>query len=248
MRVPGWVVTYGDMMSLLLCFFVLLLSFSTISEDSFNEAMMSLQGALGVLDRFDALNNPVPKRPKKTLADIEKMARKLRRQMQIMAHDSDVEVEFDELGGLKINLPSGILFVSGNADLRPEAYPVLAELGTVLRDVPDSFIEVRGHTDGRPLRGNPAFLDNYDLSYARANVVTRRLNEMGGVPLNQFEITACGPSQPVATNDTPEGRQVNRRVEIFVRGAFNRDSVEELRRKADTLSQEYGTATAPVTP
>jgi len=236
--VPGWVVTYGDMMSLLLCFFVLLLSFSTISEEAFNKAFMSLQGAFGVLDRFDGLINPVPRRPRKTQEEVERMARKLQRQMQVLAKDSDVTIEFDEEGGLKISLPSEILFESASAALRPGAYTVLNELAEVLKDVPESFIEVRGHTDARPLAYSTNYRDNYDLSYMRADAVARRLNVFGGIPLNQFEIVACGPSQPMATNLTPEGQQANRRVEIYVRGAFNRGKMAELRKKANVLSRD----------
>ena len=234
---PGWMVTYGDMMSLLLCFFVLLLSFSTISEEAFNKALMSLQGAFGVLDRFDSIVNPVPRRPKKTEEAVEQLARRLRREMQVMAKDTDVKIEFDEEGGLKISLPNKILFESARAELRAEAYPVLNELAEVLKDVPDSFVEVRGHTDARPLTRTPQYRDNYDLSYARADAVTRRLNESGGIPLDQFEIVSCGSSQPIATNTTPEGQQANRRVEVYVRGAFNRGRIEQLRREAEALSR-----------
>ncbi len=229
---PGWMVTYGDMMSLLLCFFVLLLSFSTISEEAFNKALMSLQGAFGVLNRFDALVNPVPRRPKRVPESIERVARELQREMQIEAKDTDVEIDFDKEGGLRISLPSEILFESGSAELRPQAYDVLDEIGAVLRDVPDSFIQVRGHTDSRPMTSSTAYRDNHHLSYARADAVTRRLNRFGKVPMDQFEIVACGPTQPVATNTTPEGRRANRRVEIYVRGAFNRRRIEEMRERA----------------
>lgn len=236
-EVPGWIVTYGDMMSLLLCFFVLLLSFSTISEEAFNEALASLQGAFGVLEKYDGIISPVPRRPRKTTADIERMARELQRQMQVLDKDTDVEVRFDEEGGLKISLPSNILFESASATLKPQAYPVLNELAEVLKDVADAFIEVRGHTDDRPLAGHGRYRDNYELSYKRAEAIWRRLTEVGGVASHRFEIVACGPSQPVSTNDTQEGRQANRRVEIYVRGAFNRGRIEELRDKAESLSQ-----------
>ena len=236
-EIPGWVVTYGDMMSLLLCFFVLLLSFSTISEEAFNQALMSLQGAFGVLPRFDSLFNPVPRQPKEAQEAMERMARKLKRQMQVMGKDTDIDVQFDLEGGLKINLPNKILFESGNANLKPDAYAILNEVAEVLRDVPDSFIEVRGHTDARPMSRSTEYRDNYDLSYGRADAVVRRLNTFGNIPMNQFEIVACGPSRPIATNTTADGQRANRRVEIFVRGAFNRDRIEEWRNKVDAMEE-----------
>jgi len=225
------------MMSLLLCFFVLLLSFSTISEEAFNQALASLQGALGVLDRLDGIVGPVPRRPREAREALERLARQMQRQMQVIAKETDVKIEFDKEGGLKISLPGKVLFESSSADLKAEAYPVLDELAEVLKDVPDAFIEVRGHTDGRPLVQATRYRDNYELSFRRADAVTRRLHEFGGIPLNQFEIVACGPSRPVATNDTEEGREANRRVEVHVRGAFNRSKLEELKRRADTLQK-----------
>lgn len=225
-------------MSLLLCFFVLLLSFSTISEEAFNEALASLQDALGVLDMHSGIVNPIPRRAEKNAQDIQETARQFQQHMQVLDKDSDVKVRFDDEGGLKISLPNDILFEAANAALRPEAYPVLNGLAEVLKDVPNAFIEVRGHTDGRPVAQGSLFRDNYDLSYKRAEAVWRRLTEVGGLPFDQFEVVACGPSQPIATNDTPEGRQANRRVDIFVRGAFNRDKIEEWRDKAESLTRK----------
>lgn len=237
-EVPGWIVTYGDMMSLLLCFFVLLLSFSTISEEAFNQALSSLQNALGVLEMNQSIVNPMPRRTQESPEDVEEVARKFQENMQVLDKDSDVKVRFDEEGGLKISLPNDILFQGSNATLRPEAYPVLNGLAEVLKDVPNAFIEVRGHTDGRPVSAGGLYRDNYELSYKRAETVWQRLTQVGGLPSDQFEIVACGPSQPIATNDTPEGRQANRRVDIFVRGAFNRDKIEEWRSKAESLTRK----------
>jgi len=250
MEVPAWVVTYGDMMSLLLCFFVLLLSFSTMSEEAFKEALTSLKGALGVLEAHEALINPVPRAPRGREADenaretMANIARDLMRELQVMEKDSNVRVTFDEEGGLKISLPNEILFRSGSADLMPSAYAVMDELATVLRDVPDAFIEIHGHTDGVPISRPGTFRDNYDLSYARADVVARRLSLAGEIPLTLFQMTASGEGRPIAPNVTPEGRQANRRVEIFVRGAFNRMRIEELRKKAGQLVAPEGDGTA----
>ncbi len=238
---PGWIVTFSDLMSLLLTFFVLLLSFSTISEQEFNEAMMSLQGALGILPKFSHVISVAPRPPRRPTDDTAKAARRLRRQMQLMAKDKQVKIQYDALGGIKISLPSAVLFDSGNAVLKADAYPVLQSVGDTLRDLPDTFIEVRGHTDGQALTTSLEYRDNYVLSYFRADAVARQLNVASGVPMEQFELIACGPNQPMATNDTLEGRRANRRVEIFVRGLVDKKKLQPL---FDTVDQ-YDTFEPP---
>lgn len=234
---PGWMVTYGDMMSLLLCFFVLLLSFSSISERKYSRAIQSLKGALGVLPRNTSVIEPLPVQqlhPRRPRA-IERAARMIRERLLINNKAKDVKVEFDEEGGLKINLPSEILFDTAQAELKSAALSVLDDIAVVLKDLPNAEIEICGHTDSRPLTGGGRFEDNYHLSYARAKSVTDFLHENSGIPMKVFEIVACGPSQPIATNETEEGMQANRRVEIYVRGEFSEETTEELRRAIDAL-------------
>jgi len=233
--VPAWVVTYGDMMSLLLTFFVLLLSFSTISEEAFNRAMMSLQGAFGVLPQFTHIINPVARPQRKVPREIEGLAREIQRQAQVDGREQDVEVKYDKDGGLKIVLPNKVLFDSAKADLKAGCFEVLQGVGELLADLDTAVIEVRGHTDDRPLRGSSLFRDNWDLSFSRADAVVRYLGESAKVAMNRFEIIACGPSQPIATNATPEGQAKNRRVEIYVRGLPDSSKIDEMEARFDGL-------------
>lgn len=228
---PAWMVTYGDLMGLMLTFFVLLLSFSTINEEEFKEALKSLQGALGVLPRNLSVidvNNAVQRAPRSPRA-ASRMAMELRRRMQILGMDEQVDVELDnERGGLRINLPGHILFETASDLLRPEAYAILGDIGDVLATVPEASVEIRGHTDSRPLRNHPRFADNWDLSYHRAKSVMEYLSSSAQLDPGRLEAVACGPTQPIATNDTPEGQQANRRVELFVRGEFSEETRESL--------------------
>ena len=231
---PAWMVTYGDLMSLLLTFFVLLLSFSSITEEKFEEALLSLRDALGIMPQSlsivsieqEAQTHPRPPR------SIERVAREMQRRLQVLGRDHDVDLEYDE-GGIKVNLPSQILFESARAELRPEAHEVLDTLAEMLGDLPGATFEVRGHTDSRPLLSSAVFEDNYDLSYGRAKSVTTYLDEMGEAPLEQFEIVALGPAQPVASNETEEGRLRNRRVELQIRGEFEETELDELHERLD---------------
>jgi len=235
---PQWVVTYGDMMSLLLTFFILLVSFSTINEEEFNEALESFRGAVGILPYYETLIAPrVPMRkPAKSSRRMEQIAREMQRRMQVLGLEQEIQIEEDyEQGGLKISLPSHVLFDTAKADLRLEAYEVLSNVAEVLREIPSAAIEVQGHTDIRPLRPGAQFADNWDLSYFRAKSVMFYLRHVGGLDHFLIEAVACGPAQPIATNETEEGMQANRRVELFVRGDFPEETREDIQERIRTL-------------
>ncbi len=107
---PAWVVTYGDMMSLLLTFFVLLISFSTISEREFTQAVMSLRGALGVLDKTTGVLKFMSA-PRKTrreaVEEMRRLARELERRMQISGMEKDIDVSLNlEQGELRSTCPA----------------------------------------------------------------------------------------------------------------------------------------------
>lgn len=236
---PLWVVTFGDLMSLLLTFFVLLLSFATMEDPKrFEQAVISLRGAFGVLPKDMTMIqiNPMPKRMQKASKSAEELARRLRRRLQILGKEEEIDIQYDAQGGLKISLPNRVLYESAKAELKPEAFQVLNDLGDLLSGLPDAFFEVRGHTDNRPLSTQGSFRDNYDLSFGRADAVARYLNQTGNIAMEQFEIVACGAGQPVSPNITPEGRQANRRVEIFVRGLISDEEAEELQRGVQSLT------------
>jgi len=240
---PMWVVTYGDMMSLLMTFFVLLLSFSTISEEKISQARTSFNGALGLLPKYNAITRPVPNSQslsRRVPRSIERLARELQRQLQVMGKESEIDIEYDQEGGLKINLPGHVLFDSARAELKAEASEVLSALADLLVGIPDKYIEVRGHTDSRPLTASRLFRDNYDLAYHRAKNVMLYLSREGAIPEREFEVVACGPSQPIASNDTDDGMRANRRVEIKVRGEFEKEMMEEIREAIDAIAPIKG--------
>lgn len=244
---PEWLVTYGDLMSLLLTFFVLLLSFSTISEEDFNQAMMSLQGAFSFLPRFSGVVSNIPRLRQQQQESVHNVARRLRRRIQVLGLEREVKIDYDARGGLKISFPDSILFEPGSAELKSDVLPLLDDVSAILNEMPDTFVEVRGHTDNTPpLAGSP-YRDNFDLSYARADAVGRWMIGRNGIASERFELVACGAGQPVAPNDTEEGRKANRRVDIYVRGLVDKAKIEteEVQRKR---LRETGTTEAPLLP
>ena len=111
--------------------------------------------------------------------------------------------------GVVINLPD-ILFEFDRANLTPEAHRTLGEISEVLRDVKGRPLAVEGHTDAV---GRVTY--NKDLSNRRAESVARELAR-AGVPTSQMRTTGYGEGSPIATNNTPEGRARNRRVEVII--------------------------------
>jgi chemotaxis protein MotB len=116
-------------------------------------------------------------------------------------------------GRLVMRLPQDVLFPSGVADLSREGELALMEVAVILRQFPDRRFMVAGHTDNQPVKEN--FKDNWELSVARALVVTRFLVE---AKMKAQNIVAAGYGEydPIAKNATPEGRRENRRIEIIL--------------------------------
>jgi len=213
---PAWLATFGDMMSLLLAFFVLLFSFSSIQESKFQAAMASLQGALGVLDSYPTvpIHDHLEHTPdlQRTLEGVNRKMEEIKKQVEALKNTEEVSVNRTETG-LAIRLDSQFLFSSGSAELREEAYEMLLGRMGHIKDLPNE-IRVGGHTDNLPIK-NAQFPSNWELSTARASSIIRFFEERGMDP-RRMKAVGYGEWRPVARNDSPENRQQNRRVEIYV--------------------------------
>ncbi len=119
--------------------------------------------------------------------------------------------------GVNVNLTEGVLFSSGSASVSDAGRAVLEKVSAELANMPFQTI-VAGHTDNAPIGGKLAktFPTNWDLASARATEVVRIL-EKSGLPGARLVAVSFGPNQPIASNETPEGRKQNRRIEIRLR-------------------------------
>lgn len=138
-------------------------------------------------------------------AQLDRQAADLRRQI------GDDRITITNTGSeLIVNLPQDILFATESAALRADLQADIRALGSNLLQYPNTLVQVIGHTDNT---GSAAF--NQDLSERRARSVAGVLLETG-VPGNRISTIGRGEAQPIATNQTPEGRQQNRRVEVII--------------------------------
>lgn len=217
---PAWMTTFGDMMTLLLVFFVLLYSFSSMDVEKFRGFISALQNQLGVLDGGQTITAN-PNIDAGTLGDdyaqapqnIQQIMRELDNYIENNGLEDRVDVE-NKRKGLVISLTGEILYELGRADIRDQGREVLAMISDMLIDIPNDIM-IEGHTDDLPIRTDE-FPSNWELSTARAvNIIKFLIEERDFEPAR---LSAAGYSEyrPVAENNSADGRAENRRVEVVV--------------------------------
>lgn len=217
---PAWMTTFGDMMTLLLVFFVLLYSFSSMDVQKFKGFISALQSQLGVLKGGQTIT-PNPNIDAGTIGEDYAQApeniREVQKELNNYIAQNNLEDRVDveqKRKGLVISLTGGILYELGRAEIRDQGREVLAMISDTLKDIPNDIM-IEGHTDNLPIRTDE-FPSNWELSTARAvNVIKFLIEERNFDPVR---LSAAGYSEyrPVADNDTAEGRAENRRVEVVV--------------------------------
>ena len=214
---PAWMTTFSDLMSLLLCFFVLLVSMSKIAEKDFYMAAGSLRGAFGVMTQDPSIikleNTPLPSLKNIQRAIIDRAVSNMQDFIKSRNLGEDVKLVISDKGvGLTISSP--LLFETGSAELDTSSYRVLAGVFGIARGWPN-IIRVEGHTDNVRIRSGP-YESNWDLSFDRALSVVNFAVQFSKIHPSRLSPVALGEYNPVASNDTPEGRAKNRRIEIFM--------------------------------
>lgn len=221
-------------MSLLLTFFVLLLSMATFDKKRVELAIGSLEGSLSVLEegRETEIHTPSPIRALPLQQDedapetVNVFASVVTEYNEMTRVANGPSVKFDEAEeGFTLQIPSELLFDSGSANLNnQDGILFLKRLAMEIVNLPnDMSLKVTGHTDNVALSGTGRFQDNWQLSVARGISVVR---ELVTNRVNPARLQSCGAGEfkPVATNSTPDGRALNRRVELHF---FSLKSSEE---------------------
>ncbi len=222
---PGWMVTFGDMMSLLLCFFVVLLSFSTMDPAMYKEVSGSLKQALGV--QRDDIVYDMPKgidiisRTFNPVFSVDVLLSKIKSTIRLYLIKGEVQVEYKS-NKVILRMKNNMVFAPGSAKLTKKAKIILDKLRPVIESVPGDVM-VAGYTDNIPIH-NSKYNSNWSLSAARAAAVVNYLLSKGHIDPDRMAAVGYGDSRPIAPNDTPEHRALNRRVEIiFMQSAHPED-------------------------
>jgi chemotaxis protein MotB len=225
---PLWMATYGDMVTLVLCFFVLLYSFSTIDAKKFEALSVSLQNAFNIMPggpsqtssaslQDGALGEGAGDAPRATDSDQTANANRVLAMVREALKD---ELMSDEITivtnerGVVVSLSEQLIFSEGSAKVHPESLRILYKIGSVLNRIPN-HISVEGNTDSNPpLRS--IYGDNWGLSSARASAVTSYLNDSIKIPAGRLRAVGLGSSAPLVPNNSPENMRLNRRVDIVI--------------------------------
>lgn len=149
------------------------------------------------------------------LDELNQTKRLLEERLKQEIQDKQVRLEMMEKG-LVITFVADVLFDSGKAKIRPEASPILDKVALVLKEnVPHLNVGIEGHTDNEPIKYS-GWRSNWELSAARALSVLHYLIDEQEISPDRLSAIGFGEYRPVASNDTKDGRQLNRRVEIVI--------------------------------
>ena len=242
---PRWVVTFGDLMSLLLCFFVLLLSFSEMDRQKYKMVAGSMAQAFGLQRKVKGDGSPkgatmvslsfeqelVPQHKREeyiamksieTSADeysaveaMKALGEELKKALEGKLKGLEDKVEIEVEGNQTIiRLQGGATFDSGRANIKPPLIPVLKEIGLRLKGTGGDII-IAGHTDNVPIYGG-RFDSNLKLSIGRAAEVAEFMIDIVKISPDRISTMGFGEYRPAYSNDTEDGREKNRRVEVVL--------------------------------
>lgn len=236
-----WLVSYADFITLLMAFFVVMYSISSVNDgkyrilsDTLSEAFRTPERSLDPIQvgdmarAFDQNDSSIIELasgggtstegnlagPTEQLQEIQSSMEELFRDL---IQDDLISVNGNELW-VEIEMKSGLLFSSGSAIPSADAEIILDEVANIVRDYPNP-VHVEGFTDNVPIR-TEAFPSNWELSAARSAAIVRLMSD-GGVAPERMAAVGYGEFQPVASNDDENGRSQNRRVVLVISRNLN---------------------------
>ena len=227
----AWMLTFSDLLMLLLTFFVLLFTMSSMDNNALKDVLTSLRGSAGVLE-FSGL---------RAVSDLATFVRNYQDSTNIVVVDQSQLMEMllpsttrtkekiqdsvkdltqfininDDVRGIVVSFQDAILFNSGEAILKKKAYALLDTVARAIESCPHDVL-IMGHTDNIPVQSE-LYDSNWELSAHRGLSVLEYLLKVKKLPPKRFSVGGYGPSRPLHPNDTPENRASNRRVEIIFR-------------------------------
>ncbi len=217
-----WLVTYGDMMTLLLVFFILLSAIKTMNKVKVNDIVNSMSNAFGqkklsekekkLLELRDSFGL-AKKINLKELEDLNKVFSQISAIVKTQNLEKNISMSIDNRGVI-IRASESIFFKSGQANLLKPGQKFLLKIVPVLQNTPYNIL-VEGHTDNVPIH-TARFPTNWELSVARATTVVRFFIEKCKLDPRRFIASGYAEYRPLVPNNTPENRKKNRRVEIII--------------------------------
>lgn len=216
-----WLLTYADMITLLMAFFIMMYSMSVLNIEKFREVAISIRSGFGGM--MDGNGKHLLHESGKSMFESkmsiapQNKVRDLQQDVQSYAIlenlSKELQAQWDERGLVISVATDGLLFARGTAELRPEAIHILEHLTGQFKSLPHA-LQIEGHTCTLPIN-TAQFPSNWELSAARAIRVVRFL-EQQGIAGTRLSGVGYGATHPRASNDTEAQRTRNRRVEIVI--------------------------------
>jgi len=223
---PAWMATYGDMVTLLLTFFVMLFTVAKIDGREFRLILSAFRGSMGMFEGGQTLSKGKLEQMGMTIESLpstEKgtsMAKAIKVATEIFKPEIKVKkIRIHQVErGLIISLIGEDFFAPGSAKLTDSTKNALTKMAKLLRQV-QSFIRIEGHADETPVATGPAsnrYETNWELASQRSINVLRYLHEYEDVDPEKMSSTSYGKYRPMVSSNTIEGKAINRRVDILI--------------------------------
>ena len=241
-----WLVSYADFITLLFAFFVVMYAISSVNEGKYRVLSDTMIAAFNktpkskepiqigeptsavVPQEKEQLAKPVipikKAPPPDTDIHMKRIAEDVKKALRPLIDNKLIKVKQDKLW-VEVEMNTSILFDTGSAVLEDDAIPALRALADVLKSLPN-YIQVEGHTDNVPIK-TPNFPTNWELSASRAASVVRLLSKAGVDP-KRLTVVGHGEYQPIASNDSYQGRRQNRRVVVIILADKNAKRITQL--------------------
>lgn len=213
-NVERWMVSYADFVTLLFCFFTAMYAISNVDTAKLGKFVRSMRFAFNAAEPNGRAFAVIEDIPIVTPVDTE-MESVVRNELGAAVSESKGGIEINrDKRGVVISVKDKFLFEAGYAKLREEARPLVDAVASAIKPLPN-MIRIEGHTDNVPIRNNE-FPSNWELSSQRAINVARYFMERHKIHPGRISTAGYAEYRPVSSNDTPEGRAKNRRVDIVI--------------------------------
>lgn len=219
---PMWMATYSDLVTLLLTFFILLLTMASMDPTKFVQAKTSIEDAFGWSTKAAPVpfSIPVlPSPPKSKFTPLPRQApiqyfKRIQTDLELTKLDTQVAILQKDNDSIILRINESVLFEEGKATLNPASYPILRKVADIVRPLPMTM-RIEGHTDSTPVADGK--ISNWDLSVARAVAVMSFYQRSKLFPLDRMAAAGYGETRPLVPNTSKENMAQNRRVDFILR-------------------------------
>ena len=245
--VPPWIITFADMVTLLMVFFILLFAIGNVEQEKWRDIKESLREALGAdsieelgtRQGLDVVKQVQTQVDEKTVYAVDEVGAMVNREMEDIISEveefvfknklsGEVRVSSDPRGAV-ITISDVVLFPPGSAEMTPQGRKTLRQVFDVLKQFQYN-VKIEGHTDNTPIH-TLRYPSNWELSAFRASEVAHMMID-DGFPPERLSVEGFAEFRPKVPNTSAENRAINRRIEVvYQRGSIRQRMVKILNRK-----------------